>query len=332
MSTFVDNPVLRDHWWAVCRVQDLDVHPIAARPLGFGVVVWRGPDGAVAALDRCPHREAPLSMGSIDEGGCLTCPYHGWVFDGAGQCIDVPSQRPEVPIPPRAALTTLPVIEQYGLVWVCVGRPSHPLPAIPEASDPAFRIIATPFETWNASAARICDNFLDSSHFAFLHSPTFGGATDPLQPPVEVTSDEHSVAYRVELTAANPEWARTTTRQTAPTLQRTMLMSVVLPFTTINRIVYDSGLVHVVLNALTPIDDVTTMVCMTLMRNDDHSVPPDEAVALDYAIVAEDREMLERIEGPFPLDVRELQHVAADKASVEWMRKLRQLLMLDAST
>jgi len=48
--------------------------------LGDNYVLWRGPEGSlVAAPDRCPHRQAPLSAGSVRDG-CLTCVYHGWVF------------------------------------------------------------------------------------------------------------------------------------------------------------------------------------------------------------------------------------------------------------
>jgi nitrite reductase/ring-hydroxylating ferredoxin subunit len=40
-----------------------------------------------------PHpRLAPLSEGRL-EGGNLMCSYHGWQFDSAGKCVDVPQVR-----------------------------------------------------------------------------------------------------------------------------------------------------------------------------------------------------------------------------------------------
>jgi nitrite reductase/ring-hydroxylating ferredoxin subunit len=39
--------------------------------------------------DRCPHRGASLSLGKIRDKG-LSCPYHGWTFDSAGTCIEIP--------------------------------------------------------------------------------------------------------------------------------------------------------------------------------------------------------------------------------------------------
>ena len=55
----------------------------------------------VAAPDRCPHREAPLSAGFVEDG-CLVCPYHGWKFGDDGRCVKVPSSSEGVPPPPRA--------------------------------------------------------------------------------------------------------------------------------------------------------------------------------------------------------------------------------------
>lgn len=38
-------------------------------------------DGALYAIDdTCPHQGGPLSEGSVD-AGCVTCPWHGAVFE-----------------------------------------------------------------------------------------------------------------------------------------------------------------------------------------------------------------------------------------------------------
>ena len=55
------------------------------------LVVFRGRAGAPAALvDRCPHRNVPLSEGRVTAEGTLECRYHGWQFDQHGACVDVP--------------------------------------------------------------------------------------------------------------------------------------------------------------------------------------------------------------------------------------------------
>ena len=76
--------------------------------LGRDYVVWRDGDAAVvAAPDRCPHREAPLSLGRLVDGD-LECAYHGWRFGRGGRCVLVPSAADGVPVPPKAHLGDRP--------------------------------------------------------------------------------------------------------------------------------------------------------------------------------------------------------------------------------
>lgn len=74
-------------WARVCRVGELE----PGRPLGRVVrnsgrdrdrvcVVLEAEDAVVAMLDRCPHRDVPLSGGTVVDG-TLMCPGHFWRFD-----------------------------------------------------------------------------------------------------------------------------------------------------------------------------------------------------------------------------------------------------------
>ena len=45
----------------------------------------------------CPHRLAPLSEGRIDQWGRLQCVYHGWCFNGSGDCKFIPQAPPDGP-------------------------------------------------------------------------------------------------------------------------------------------------------------------------------------------------------------------------------------------
>jgi phenylpropionate dioxygenase-like ring-hydroxylating dioxygenase large terminal subunit len=329
MTSFVANPALRRYWWAVARSEDVD-EPIAAQPLGQPVVVWRSGGVLRAALDRCPHREAPLSLGSVDQQGCLVCSYHGWKFDGGGACVEIPSQRPHVAITSRARLESILVVERYGLVWICLDEPVAGIVDVAEVAQPEYRTISCPGYVWNVSATRLADNFLDSSHFAFLHRPSFGADIDPVYDPIEVVADERTVSYRYAFKASNPAFAQITTGQAVPTLTRTMTFSITVPFTLLSRIDYESGLRHVIFNAITPESDTKTRWFMVLVRNDDHNIPPMEAVTLDLKIVEEDRALLESIPGPLPLDLPSLVHVGADRPSVEWIRRFRRVLGLES--
>lgn len=81
------------HWYPLAPVSDLDKRvPHAKTVLGIDVVLWwdRSEEKWKVFEDKCPHRLAPLSQGRIDNLGRLQCVYHGWCFDGNGNCKLIP--------------------------------------------------------------------------------------------------------------------------------------------------------------------------------------------------------------------------------------------------
>jgi phenylpropionate dioxygenase-like ring-hydroxylating dioxygenase large terminal subunit len=326
-SSIAGNPALRSYWHPVLRATDLGPEPVARTLLTERIVLYRGASGAIAAApDRCPHREAPLSAGRVSDG-CLQCPYHGWTFDGEGRCVAVPSNEPHVPVPPKAHLKTMHCVERYGLVWVCPGEPAAGIPELPQEADPAFRRINVEVQTWHTSALRMVDNFLDISHFPWVHVATFGDATERVVPTFELTQlgDFHGYAYEVEVTNASDD-ANRVTGMAAKTLTREMTSGFSLPFTCRSTIRYETGLEHIILLLSTPVDDVTSYFSFVIWRNDDFSVPAEEVIRFDRAVGEEDRKMLERLDGPFPLERGALCDVRADRTGVEWRRRLKELL------
>lgn len=336
MSTFVNQSALRDCWYPVAESADLDraaegSQPISIRLLAEPFVIWRTASGAVAAApDRCPHREAPLSIGSVADG-VLTCVYHGWSFGNNGACIDVPSSGPDASIPPTAHLPCVHVEELYGLIWLCIGTPTGPIPAIAHDQDPAFRRINTGVEPWAVSAVRMVDNFMDVSHFPYVHIGTFGGAQDPAVAKVELNQlDEAFFGYAYEVDASNPEEAQAISGSTDDVVHRKMSTGFHLPFLVRSTIKYEDGLEHILLLSSTPVDDTHSLFTFVVWRNDDHSLDPEETIAFDRAIGAEDKVMLEQIPGTLPLDRVGLANVQSDKPSVEWRRRFAQLIGHDA--
>jgi phenylpropionate dioxygenase-like ring-hydroxylating dioxygenase large terminal subunit len=292
------------------------------RLLERDLVLWRTPSGEVfAAADRCPHREAPLSQGTL-EGGCLVCPYHGWTFADDGRCVRVPSATPGVPAPPRAHLSAVHCEEHYGLVWVCIGTPRSGVPASWFEDDPTFRRINTPVEVWKCSATRMVDNFLDITHFPYVHTGTFGRAQDTVVPKIELDQlDDGYYGYSYEVLANNAAGSLASGQQ-ADVVERAMSTGFILPFVARSTIRYGSGLQHIILMLSTPIDDVTAYFTFVIWRNDDFAVSAEEVIRFDLEIGAEDKRMLERVPGMLPLDATTLVSVQADRCSVEWRRRL----------
>lgn len=315
-------PGLQDYWYVVGEGADLSSGPLAVRLLGRDLVVWRAPaGGVVAAPDRCPHREAPLSLGEV-EGGCLVCPYHGWTFGDDGRCVAVPSAGPGVPVPPKAHLRTVCATERYGLIWVCLGTPRSPIPDIAEDADPAYRRINSGVDEWSTSVTRMTDNFLDVSHFPYVHTGTFGLAANQQAPKIVLTDlDDHFVGYEYEVEVGNDLGAASSGLD-APVITRRMTTGFSLPFTVRSTIHYETGLDHIILLASTPIDDLRSYFTFVIWRNDDHSVPAEDVIAFDRAIGAEDKLMLERVPGVLAMNATATVSVQADRASVEWRRRL----------
>ncbi|HEX4027328.1 MAG TPA: aromatic ring-hydroxylating dioxygenase subunit alpha [Rhizomicrobium sp.] len=80
-----------DYWYPLAWSDEIGRGKVLARRFaGQPVVFYRGRSGALHALeDRCAHRQVPLSEGMV-EGETLRCGYHGWRYDCAGACVDVP--------------------------------------------------------------------------------------------------------------------------------------------------------------------------------------------------------------------------------------------------
>lgn len=80
-----------DYWYPLAWSSELRAGKVIGRHFaGEPIALYRTEDGKLGALeDRCAHRQVPLHMGVV-AGQTLKCGYHGWTYDRAGACIDVP--------------------------------------------------------------------------------------------------------------------------------------------------------------------------------------------------------------------------------------------------
>ena len=199
-------------WWPVALDDEGGAGPVPLQLLGRSLVLWRRPDGApVLMADRCPHRGARLSLGRLVQGR-LQCPYHGWQFDSSGVCALVPATPGFTP-PVSSAVECFGVRQAHGLLWCNLsGQASQALPDL--SSLPPRRLVYGPFDV-ATSAPRAVENFLDTSHFPFVHEGWLGDAAHPEVPPHEVTHTadgrpviEHYRAWqpRASATAVDGAW------------------------------------------------------------------------------------------------------------------------------
>jgi phenylpropionate dioxygenase-like ring-hydroxylating dioxygenase large terminal subunit len=171
------------------------------------------------------------------------------------------------------------------------------------------------------------DNFMDISHFPWVHTGTFGNRQNPEVPKIDLAPLDHGwYGYAYEVDAQNPDAAIATTGVTDTVVHRHMSTGFHLPLTVRSTIRYEDGLEHILLLCSTPLDDERSYFTFVVWRNDDFSTDPQEVIAFDRAIGEEDRVMLERIDGTLPLGRTDLVNVQSDKASVEWRRRFGEWL------
>src|SRR5436190_1909905 len=174
LNTFVENA-----WYVAGRSQEFPVNSpkglkICARP----VLVWRTAGGKLVSFDdRCVHKRMPLSEGEVLSDGVLECPYHGFCYDAAGNCVRIPSQL-DLPIPSRAKLRPFPIVEQDGLAWVWVGDPALSGTAVPpptpELAGPEWQTHMFDPVHVPANYALLIENLMDITHFYPLHDGNIG--------------------------------------------------------------------------------------------------------------------------------------------------------------
>lgn len=320
-------PALRGYWYPVAYSSGLGAAPRRAELFGEGIAVWRDGVGAVrAALDQCPHRGARLSQGWTEDG-CVVCPYHGWAFAGDGSCVRVPQQSPGSPVPPRARLAPVHADERYGLVWLCIAEaPRAPIPVLPELEDPEFTLVHELMEEWRVPAPRCTDNALDVSHLSFVHRNSVGDPDQARLSEFTVARQGTSLTFTTSYTARVSEAMRRNTGLTSATTTRTTRGELVQPLVFRGVLEYENGLRHVLYKTAAPIDDGRTLFCQFIARND----APDEdrralMIAIDRAVQAEDKALLEGQGSEFPIDIDTEVHTRSDRMTLEYRKILAEL-------
>lgn len=160
---------LRLFWQPVMRAKDLA--PGRAKPLevlGEKFTIYRGEDGAPHVVARrCPHRGTPLSLGWV-EGDAIRCRYHGWKFDGTGQCIEQPNE--DRPFSEKISLPCYPTREYARLIFAYLGEGAPPeFRRYPDLDRPGV-LIADPVEVLPCTFWNRLDN--DHGHRAWVHRAT----------------------------------------------------------------------------------------------------------------------------------------------------------------
>jgi len=159
------------------EVPEPDGPPVRVRLLGEDLVAFRDSTGMVGLIGaHCPHRQAPMFFARNEECG-LRCVYHGWKFDAAGNCVDMPSEPPESIFKTKVNIDAYPTWEGGGLVWAFMG-PRAELPPFPSyewlRAPATHRRVSKTLE--NANYLQALEGGIDTAHSSFVHNNDLGDA------------------------------------------------------------------------------------------------------------------------------------------------------------
>lgn len=166
-----------DDWYIACESPQLRDQPLAVTLLDTPLVLFRDHSGrAGALLDRCPHRNVPLSLGAV-KGENLECAYHGWQFDRRGMCQAIPGLVDEQKATGRR-VPAFAVREQDGFIWVYATpevEPQREPFRFPFIGDKNYTTVRQTVAA-EGSIHAVAENALDVPHTAYLHGGLFRSA------------------------------------------------------------------------------------------------------------------------------------------------------------
>src|SRR6202046_116600 len=123
--------LMRESWVPAMLSSELptpDSDPVRVMLLGEQLIGFRDTSGKVGLIQNlCPHRGASLFYGRNEEGG-LRCVYHGWKYDTAGNCVDMPNEPAESNFKSKIHATAYPCVEKSGIIWTYMGPRETPPP------------------------------------------------------------------------------------------------------------------------------------------------------------------------------------------------------------
>jgi 5,5'-dehydrodivanillate O-demethylase len=166
--------LMRWYWHPISPAADLLKNPVKkVRILGEDLVLYRDQQGRLGLIgDRCAHRSMGMQFGIPEEEG-LRCPYHGWLYDGTGQCLETPLEPPDSTFKSRVKIKGYPVEELGGLIFAYLGP--APAPLLPRWDlfvwPNAVRQIGVCVLPCNWLQCQ--ENALDLAHNTYLHGHFF---------------------------------------------------------------------------------------------------------------------------------------------------------------
>lgn len=192
---------VRNAWHLVALARDIVPGKLCkATVCGTPIVLFRNRDGLAALIDRCPHRNYPLSGGRMIDGA-LECGYHGWRFDAGGRCVAVPGCELVAGGDTRLNAQKVRLAERHGGVFVTLSEDAPPEPPLPpDFGNPALDHFWWQQGTWEGRAFDAIENVMDPFHTNHLHHGFIRRRDKRLPVDLIVTSHGDGIDMAIEQT------------------------------------------------------------------------------------------------------------------------------------
>lgn len=161
---------MRRYWQPVGLTNEITVDgkPKQIKVMGEDLVLFRDDKGRPGLLGlNCSHRLTSLAYGRVEDGG-IRCPFHGWLYDVEGRCLEQPAE-PE-PYGDKICHLAYPCEELGGLIFAYLG-PEDKKPLMPR-----YEVLIREDGNRKVDFYKINSNYLqnvegavDSVHFSYLH-------------------------------------------------------------------------------------------------------------------------------------------------------------------
>ena len=265
--------VFRRYWLPALlssEVPEADGAPVRVRLLGEDLIAFRDSSGTVGLVGAfCPHRRAPMFFGRNEDGGIRSV-YHGWKFDVAGTCVDMPSEPPDSLFKTKVTLDAYPTWEGAGIVWAYLG-PAELRPPPPDSellrAPATHRHVSKTFE--DANYLQALEGGFDSAHVTILHNQNIGDGSflrrfAATVPQIDVERTDYGFRYSAI--------------RTHPDRQMVRVYHYVMPVTQIRgqNIAFDPEILTINGHFWVPVDDTHTAT-YNWMYSDDPAIPLTQA-------------------------------------------------------
>ncbi|MFT3904811.1 MAG: aromatic ring-hydroxylating dioxygenase subunit alpha [Steroidobacteraceae bacterium] len=297
-------------WYVAAKSDEVGSQPLGRMICNQSVVLFRSAQGIAALEDFCPHRGAPLSLGSV-QNGRLVCGYHGLQMGADGRTLAMPCQR----VDKFPLIRSYPVIERHGFIWIWPGDAQ----LAGEGALPQFEWLGNPAWAYggglyhvNCDYRLMIDNLMDLTHETYVHATSIG-QREIDESPVETRSngDEVITSRFMQNIPAPPFW-RMALRMNGLAEDVPVDRWQICHFTPPSHIMIEVGVAHaghggydapdahkassVVVDFITPETDTSIWYFWGMARR---FRPEDQALTDSIRdgqgkIFAEDRQMLER--------------------------------------